>query len=238
MRKVLALVVALLAVGCGSSSTAPTPPTLPTPTIDCTLVGTLPCQIPPPPPPPAPAPPPAGPSVTIVSLDIPAVRFGLPSVMTVTATGDARGFAWSFGDGTSTTAVEHVSHVYAAPGSYVVTVVASNKSSEATATGTATVLAIPPPLPPAPALFVTLTCIVNAHAVASPCNVSVTDQTGASVTASITNVVYDWGDGQVDTVIGSPLASHTYAQPGVYTIRATVTANGITGSTTKIATVS
>jgi hypothetical protein len=45
----LALVVAVLAVGCGSSSTAPTPdpPKLPTVAVPCDLPGTLPCQTPP-----------------------------------------------------------------------------------------------------------------------------------------------------------------------------------------------
>jgi PKD repeat protein len=90
----------------------------------------------------------------------------------------------------------------------------------------------PPPAPtPAPAQFaVTLGCTAAGHV--TSCNVSATF--GSDVlTSQVSSLDVDWGDGQAIEHFTSALATHTYAQPGSYTIIATVTAGTHTGSATK-----
>ncbi len=98
-------------------------------------------------------------------------------------------------------------------------------------------LAPPPPPPPAPSptpappsFAVTLGCSAAGHV--TSCNVSATF--GADVvTSSISSLDVDWGDGGAIEHFASALATHTYAQPGSYTIIATATAGTHSGSATK-----
>ncbi len=67
---------------------------------------------------------------------------GLGATFTDTSTGDPTGWAWDFGDG-ATSAVQNPTHTYA-PGSYTVTLTASNDGGSDQATRDVTIDAAPP----------------------------------------------------------------------------------------------
>jgi PKD domain-containing protein len=83
----------------------------------------------------------------------------------------------------------------------------------------------PAPAPPAPpALAVTLTCTPAAPGALTMCNLAATFGTVPIPSTAITRVDYDFGDGQSQTVTGSPLIAHTFTQVGTYLIVASVDA--------------
>jgi PKD repeat protein len=201
----------------------PLPPPLPAPT---------------PAPTPTPTPEPPRPPLTVTIFVTPqqagqSTTFSLATQAISSAT-------WDFGDAaTLTTTTPFASHVYGAGGSYPVTVIVRDTQGRtASASATAVIPPAPAPPPPPPALSVTIGCTPGTHGTTStPCNVAATNASGQIVTASITSVAWDWGDGSPIETTSGPLASHTYAQAGKFTVAATVTANGVTGSASTLITI-
>jgi PKD repeat protein len=66
----------------------------------------------------------------------------LTVLFTDTSTGGATGWSWDFGD-TATSAAQNPSHTYASPGTYTVTLTASNTAGSSQATGTINVTSPP-----------------------------------------------------------------------------------------------
>ncbi|MCW2924740.1 MAG: hypothetical protein JWM98_2144 [Thermoleophilia bacterium] len=102
-------------------------------------------------------------SVFTVSLDAAAPRFGAVNIPSSATSGSQLQFAapatdvmspisttWSFGDGASGTG-STTSHTYAAPGSYAVTVTATDAVGHATSTSVVVQVSAPPASPPPPA---------------------------------------------------------------------------------------
>ena len=112
-------------------------------------------------------------------------------------------FLWNFGDGTTVTTVNNtdtVPHTYNLPGVYTVTVTATNNCSDTSSTNTITVY--PKPTPAFTANNYTL-CVGQQVAFNNT-------STGA------TSQQWQFGDGTFSAVI-NPV--HTYATPGLYTVK-------------------
>jgi chitodextrinase len=138
--------------------------------------------------------------------------------------------AIDFGDGgrgTVTGNVATVQHVYAGPGQYVVTVVATDSSG---ATGSASIV-----------LIVGTFSAPTAAFTASPTSgtTATTFQFNASDSQPQANIVsYNWDFGDGETATGQT-TTHKYAATGTYTVRLTITDNaGRTATTSKTVTVS
>lgn len=115
--------------------------------------------------------------------------------------------SWSFGDN-QTAAGASANHAFANPGTYTVTATASNRKGKSTDTSTATVVVVNPPVP---AQIVSIRASNN------------TPDTETSVTFSAsvngdTPISYAWnfGDG---TTSSQASPSHTFAEPGTYTVQ-------------------
>ncbi|HYE89354.1 MAG TPA: PKD domain-containing protein, partial [Vicinamibacterales bacterium] len=130
-------------------------------------------------------------------------------------------YQWSFGDGNSGTGAT-TTHRYSAPGTYTVTLRATDDvGATATQTTTITVALGGPavsftilPAQPRPNQPVTI-------------NITATPTSGTTVRSYTIN----WGDGQIETVT-SPTQSHIYGGPGAYVI--SVTATDSLGHTTTV----
>ncbi len=135
---------------------------------------------------------------------------------TVSATNCASGtpaFAWSFGDGATSTE-QNPSHTYAQAGSYAWSVVATQDGESCSSSGTTTVTT--------PPCTVTSSASVPASAVAgTPVSFS------ASATASYCSGTpsYAWTFGDGGTASGQN-PSHTYASAGTYAWSVTATVSG------------
>ena len=135
-------------------------------------------------------------------------------------------YSWEFGDGAGGSG-PIVSHKYAGPGTYSVTLTVTDDA------GTQTKKTVPLDVgtaaaEPSAAFTVTknaLTVTVNAS----------TSKPGTG--ASIVNYRFDYGDGNFENVT-SPIQSHTYAGPGTFVILLEITdSNGKKASTTQSVTV-
>ena len=136
--------------------------------------------------------------------------------------GTVASYAWTFGDGTTSTAASP-SKTYAAAGTYPVTLTVTDNSGATASTSTSvTVVANKAPTASFTATPSGLTVAVDAAAS--------TDQDG-----TIRSYAWTFGDGASDT--GST-ASHRYAAEGTYTVELTVTDDqGATATTTRSVTV-
>ncbi len=139
----------------------------------------------------------------------------LTVAFTNSSTGSITSYAWTFGDGGTSTAASP-SHIYAAAGVYTVslTVTGPGGSNTQTRSNYVTVTA------PAPVAQFT----GSPTSGGSPLTVAFTN----SSTGSITSYAWTFGDGGTSTA-ASP--SHIYAAAGVYTVSLTVTGPG--GSNTQ-----
>ncbi|MGH3412595.1 MAG: PKD domain-containing protein [Marmoricola sp.] len=132
---------------------------------------------------------------------------------TDTSTGPPTQWSWTFGDG-STSNQENPSHTYTAAGTYKVTLQASNGVGSSSASASATVANAPAPKP-------TAQFTMSPSSGSAPLTVKFTDTSlGAP-----TGWSWDFGDGTTSSV-RSP--SHTYKNPGSYTV--TLTATNAQGS--------
>lgn len=140
---------------------------------------------------------------------------GTPSSFTNTTTtvpdGDpALGMLWAFGDGATSTDV-HPVHTYAAPGTYTVTLTATNPAASVAATGTVVIVA-----GPAPDLRIVST---------APDKLGETTVLTAAVSGGTpTTATWDFGDGAAGTGL---VTAHTYPAPGTYTARVTTTVDAL-----------
>ena len=129
-------------------------------------------------------------------------------------------YLWNWGDGQTTSGTNSApSHVYAADGTYTITLTVSDRAGQtASASHTVTVSL-------APTASFTISCV------ARTCDVDASASTG-----SIVDYLWDWNDEALST--GGPLNSHTYGWDGTFTVRLTVTDSaGNTTSTTRTVTV-
>ncbi len=130
--------------------------------------------------------------------------------------GTITNYAWDFGDGTTpagaTTAGPTVGHMYAAAGTYIVTLTVTDNGG-ATGTQSNTVGVIKPNSPPLSSFTFScnrLTCSFDGSA-------------SRDSDGTITNYAWSFGDG---TTGAGAMISHTYGADSTYTVRLTVTDNG------------
>lgn len=135
---------------------------------------------------------------------------------------NATSFSWDFTtDGSpDSTAQDPPDQLYATPGSYTVTLTASNGVASSTVSHTVTVAA-----PPGPLADFTFTPGTGP----APLSVAFTDTSTGTITAR----AWDFdGDGAIDSTAKNP--SFSYSSPGTFTITLTVTDNkGATASVTR-----
>ena len=147
---------------------------------------------------------------------------GLTATFTSACGLSTTSWAWTFGDGTSSTAT-HPSHTYTTAGTYSVTLTATNAFGSTTIIRTVTVSASVVVAPVAAFTF-------------SPS--APTTTTAVAFTDTSTNTPTSWawsfGDG---TTSSAQDPSHTYSTAGTYTVSLTATNAGGSNSTTKTVTV-
>ncbi|HEY0644389.1 MAG TPA: PKD domain-containing protein, partial [Nocardioides sp.] len=133
---------------------------------------------------------------------------------------EASSYSWSFGDGTAASTATSPSHVFASPGTYTVTLTATNSAGSNTKTAQITVNSAVP----APVASFTWSPTTGT----APLAVKFTDTS----TGRPTSWAWTFGDGGTSTV-QSP--SYTFAKAGTYTVSLKVTNAG--GTSTKTNTV-
>ncbi|WP_041258979.1 PKD domain-containing protein [Pseudofrankia inefficax] len=133
--------------------------------------------------------------------------------------------AWTFGDG-ATGAGERVDHAWSAAGTYRVAATVQVAGGAALTAATAiTVVPAAAPTPPTAALA------VSPATGDAPLTVTADASASRAGAAPIASYRVDFGDG---STASSQTASHTYAQPGSYTVTLTVTDTaGLTATATR-----
>jgi Carboxypeptidase regulatory-like domain len=243
------VVVLLLTTACANGFAAPTPeppapkPVVPKAAVDCSAVGTLPCQQGPLP---APTPTPGPTTITLRGTVIDGTSGSpLPNIAVVATTGVI--LHTDAGGGYQFTHVPtgFLTVVFSAQG-YVTQIATPTVTADATldivlqrsaaaptpAPAPAPVPGPPPVTPgpaPVPVLVVTLQCTAAAHGVATTCNLSGTFGGEVIAGTAFSHVEYDFGDGFADQINNSPLVSRVYTIAGPYTIVAKVTVGTIQG---------
>jgi PKD repeat protein len=137
-----------------------------------------------------------------------------------------RSYAWDFGDGGTGTGVT-ASHTYVTAGTYTVRLRVTDDAGATGSTSSAVTVTAPPPVNRAPTAAFT--------AAATGLTVGVDGSASSDADGTVRTFAWDFGDGGTGT--GST-AAHTYATPGTYTVRLTVTDDGgATGTTSSAVTV-
>ncbi len=140
------------------------------------------------------------------------------------ADGSIASRAWSFGDGSSSTAA-NPSKTYAAPGSYTVKLTVTDNSNLSTTTTQVVSVSNPTSQPPVAAFSVGTTGLTAYF----------TD-TSTDADGTIASRLWDFGDGSTST-LSNP--AKTYATGGTYTVKLKVTDNsGLSTTTSKSVSVS
>jgi len=122
-------------------------------------------------------------------------------------------YRWDFGDGGATGTGLTATHTYSRPGTYTVSFTTMNEAGDDTQTCVVNVARAP-----VPASISSLT--------ANPARFTACEPTTVSFNANVTGdepLTYAWNFGDGTTGTG-PNATHTYTEPGTYTITLTVTA--------------
>ena len=134
------------------------------------------------------------------------------SLATVDAQGDVIRYAWTFGDGGTSTSA-NPSRTYAAPGTYTVTLTTTDVWGKFASVSHDVTMTEPAGNTGPTAVFAAtctvLTCAMNSTGTVDPEG------------HTIKGYAWNWGDGTANSTGASP--SHTYALPGSYTITLTVT---------------
>lgn len=160
---------------------------------------------------------------------------GVPVTMFISsaATGP---WAWSFGDGqTAQTTSLSTTHTFGQAGRYTVSV-----------TGASTTVSAPitinnPPTPPTPpssgAVTAAIECTAAPHGSPTGCHATLTAPDGTALTANISSVQWDWGDGHISqsNTSSAAVATHSYDVAGNYVINAVIKDTGgdtVTAQTT------
>lgn len=136
---------------------------------------------------------------------------------TDTSTNAPTSWTWSWGDGTANSTTRNASHTFAAPGTYQVTLTASNSAGANTAAPVAIVV-----IPPVQAPVASFTASPTTGPV--PLTVALTDTS----TNTPTSWRWTWGDGTAAGATQHP--THTFTAPGTY--RITLSAANAGGSST------
>lgn len=141
-------------------------------------------------------------------------QIGTPIVFTATVIGGAFidfQFTWDFGDGT-TARGQVVEHIYPTTGHYIVNVIAVDGFGVTLqASEVVDIVPIPTPMPEAPEPITGLQITSNSPTEeGNPTNFIATVDTG-------TDVIFQWEFGDGKRATGASV-SHTYAQPGAYTV--------------------
>lgn len=141
-------------------------------------------------------------------------------------------YGWDLSDGSAhaETAVPSFSHRFVRSGIYYVTVNAVDAKGNAIAQAVTTVAkpAEPPATPPdtpQPVLTAEVTCVdgkISAPSASTSCSMSVLHN-GASVTALVSQMTWDWGDGTpaIPGVSTDVLKTHAYTSAGTFHITGT-----------------
>ncbi len=133
-----------------------------------------------------------------------------------TSTGSPTSLLWTFDDGL-TSGGSTTAHSWSQPGSYTVTLVATNNIGSSRASANITVVPAAGQTPPA------VTIAASATSVSSGTPIEFT----AIVTGSATSITWSFSDGTSDS---GPRVRHAFSAPGTYT--ATVTAANAAGAAT------
>lgn len=120
-------------------------------------------------------------------------------------TGSAPSFEWDMGDGTTYTTTDVTGHVYAGPGQYTITLIATDTLACPVADTVTFVVDVLPVLPP-DAQFVAQQVIDCGQAVINATNTS---------TGTFLSFLWDMGDG---TTYTDTSITHTYSTPGTYDV--------------------
>jgi len=180
--------------------------------------------------------PPPTPTLPLAFLNVSgSATVGTPVTFGVSSSAVGATWVWSFGDGaTEQGTAFSTTHIYNHAGIYT----ASVSSTSATAANATITVTDPPASAPTPGtgsgLTAALTCTPGTHgSTVSPtsCNVSASYNGTAIPGGKIITIHWDWADGLFDD-FNTPVAAHTYLNPGTYTIFATVTANTVDGNKT------
>ncbi|WP_342770539.1 MULTISPECIES: PKD domain-containing protein [unclassified Methanoculleus] len=118
--------------------------------------------------------------------------------------GGVTSWFWNFGDGTTST-VQHPNHTYTAPGTYTVSLTASNACGFSTETRTDYITVLAPP-------------VANFTANVTEGNAPLVVQFNDTSTGNVTSWSWDFGDGNTSTE-QNPV--HIYESPGNYTVSLT-----------------
>lgn len=124
------------------------------------------------------------------------------------STGNPSSWLWNFGDGSPTSTQQNPTHFYPSPGTYQVTLTASN-GTPSTTTGTVTVYSNP-----------TVDFSMDTTSGCYPLLVNFTDQSVPG-TGSITNWQWDFGDGTPFSTQQNP--NHVYESAGNFAVKLSVT---------------
>ena len=129
-------------------------------------------------------------------------------------------YVWEWGDGATGSGVM-ASHTYMMADTYMVTLtVVDDLGSTGSITHEVTVME-PPNVPPIASFTVSKLYL----------DVSVDASASYDTDGTVVGYVWNWGDGSPDDMSASPVATHSYAMGGTYTITLTVTDNdGDTGT--------
>jgi YVTN family beta-propeller protein len=128
------------------------------------------------------------------------------------STGTVTGWQWDFGDGSANATGQNPVYVYAVPGTYTVTMTATNDGGSGAIQKTGYIHALDPSLDAA--FHADLT------EGTAPLAVAFTDDS----VGAITGWQWDFGDGSGNSTLQSP--THTYTVPGTYTVMLTI-GNGV-----------
>ncbi len=124
--------------------------------------------------------------------------------------GDPLNYSWSFGDGSTATGIV-VSHIFAVPGQYLVTLTVSDPYTSAYAQ-----TYIPVIVPKSP---VAIMAWSPTHPVAGQTTVSFDGSNSVDPDGAITQYIWEFGDG---TVGKGKTTTHVYASAGTYTLELVV----------------
>jgi PKD repeat protein len=129
-----------------------------------------------------------------------------------TTIGDIIGYQWNFGDGNVTTTPNPIiTHLYASPGTYNVTLTVGNSVNS---TGSIWMLVDVLQLPNA--TFVYLPTMPNAGATVT------FDASDSTSSGTIVSYVWNFGDSNVTTT-SNPMTTHAYSKGGTYNVTLTIT---------------
>jgi PKD repeat protein len=136
---------------------------------------------------------------------------------TSTTTGSVDSYYWDFGDG-GTSTLANPSHTFTTAGTYAVVLTATNAGGSTSARYSITATS---PVPTPVASF-----RVSVSSGSAPLTVQFTNAS----TGTGNSYVWSFGDGTTSTAVNP---SHTYSNPGTYTVRLTATNAGGSNSTTR-----